>query len=99
MLLEFFTDIYSSKLKFDFSKYDEIKFRLFLPVYGSYENLYYQFNTYTSIDSNNDFIVYSKFRIYNYYKPTHSLIKISSYFRITDEKGESYIIDNSIEFQ
>ena len=92
MLLEFFTDIDNSKLKFSFRSGTVMEF--LLPLV--YERLYFQLIAYTNIDSKNNFIAYSTFRIYDYYDYTHSLIETGSYFRITDEEGKNYIIDNSI---
>ena len=92
MLLEFFTDIDSSKPKFSFKIYNETKFQLPLV----YKRLYFQLVVYTNIDSEDNFIAHSTFRIYDYYDYTHSLIETGSYFRITDEEGKNYIIDNSI---
>jgi hypothetical protein len=94
MLLEFFTDIDSSKPKFSFKNGTIIEF--LLPLV--YERLYYQLVAYTNINSENNFIAYSKFRIYDYYHYYQSLIKTSSHFRITNEKGKNYITNNSIEY-
>jgi hypothetical protein len=103
MLLELFTDIDSSKPKFSFKIYNETDF----PLPLVYKHLYYKLIVYTNIDSESNFIAYSKFRIYDYYDYTQSLIKTLSYFRITDEtlryyfritdeKDNNYITNNSI---